>query len=48
MSQGLVFFIRLMPAVYALLLSSVVVNSNIIRGLTQRMGYFQAFEGNVY
>ena len=47
MSQGLVFFIRLMP-VYALLLSSVVVNSNIIRGLTQRMGYFQAFEGNIF
>ena len=47
MSQGLVLFIRLMP-VYALLLSSVVVNSNIIRGLTQRMGYFQAFEGNIY
>ena len=35
MSQGLVFFIRLMPA-YALLLSSVVDNSNIGRGLAQR------------
>ena len=47
MSQGLVFFIRLMP-VYTLLLSSVVVNSNIGRGLAQRMGYFQAFEGNIF
>ena len=46
MSQRPVFFMQLLPT-YALLLSSAVVNSKIIRGLRQRTGYFQAFEGNI-